>query len=397
MASQASTPPSAVTPTYGSPAIEMERGEGVYLYDTSGKKYLDFAGGIAVNALGHAHPAMIEALTQQAGQLWHTSNLYRIPGQERLARRLTELSFAERVQFCNSGAEAMEGCIKYARRYHFANGQPERWRAITFSASFHGRTLATISAAKGKKLVEGFGPEVDGFDQVSFGNMNEVRAAITPETAMIIAEPIQGEGGIVPAQLGFLAELRAVCDEFGLLLVLDEIQSGYGRTGKLFAHEWAGISPDLRASAKGLGGGFPMGAILSTEEAAKGMVPGTHGTTYGGNPLAMAVGNAVLDVITAPGFLDQVDRNSRAFWEQLKAFEAANSQHIETVRGAGLMLGVKLKQPYAAGEFVNALRELGMTTAPAGDNVVRLLPPLIAQAEHFDEAIQKMTAALAQL
>jgi len=388
---------SFVTPTYGVPALEMDRGEGVYLFDTNGKRYLDFAAGIAVNALGHGHPTLVRALKQQADQLWHTSNLYRIPGQERLAQRLCEASFADRVQFCNSGAEAVEGCVKYARKYQHSIGQAQRYRVITFDGSFHGRTLATIAAAKGKKLVEGFGPEVDGFDLVPFGNLNAVRDAIGDETAAILVEPVQGEGGIRPAHLSFLQDLRATCDEFGLLLIMDEIQCGVGRSGKLFAHEWAGVTPDLMAVAKGIGGGFPMGAILSTLAAAQGMTAGTHGTTYGGNPLAMAVGNALLDEVLADGFLDQVDLVARQLWFALLDLQARHPGMIDQVRGAGLMLGVRLNDTVTNGAVVDALRAGGLLTVPAGDNVVRVLPPLIITPDHVAEAIEIFDTTLSSL
>ena len=390
--------PSSVTPTYGAPAIEMARGDGVYLFDVDGKRYLDFAAGIAVNALGHGHPTLVNALKAQADQLWHTSNLYRIPGQETLAKRLCDATFAERVQFCNSGAEAIEGCIKYARKYHYSRGQGHRNRVITFDGSFHGRTLATIFAAKARKLTEGFGPEVDGFDQVPFGDIDALEAAIGDETGAVLVEPIQGEGGIRPATLAFLRALRSVCDDRGLLLILDEIQCGMGRSGKLFAHEWADVTPDLMAVAKGIGGGFPMGAILSTLEAARGMTAGTHGTTYGGNPLAMAVGNAMLDEVLADGFLVRVDAVARGLWRGLIELQNTyQNKHIDTVRGAGLMLGIKLSAQQDNVSVVSMLRERGLLTVAAGDNVIRILPPLIITDEHVAECLDILDAALMSL
>ena len=298
--------------TYARQNIAFDKGEGAWLVSTTGERYLDFASGIAVNVLGHAHPKLIAALTEQAGKLWHCSNLYRVSGQERLAERLCEATFADKVFFTNSGAEACEGAIKLARRYHFANGHPERWRIVTFKGAFHGRTLATIAAAGNEKYLEGFGEPAPGFDLVAFGDLEAAEKAIGPQTAAIMVEPVQGEGGVRVGSNQFLKGLRKLCDDHGLLLVLDEVQCGMGRTGKLFAYEWAGIEPDVMAVAKGIGGGFPVGCFMATEEAAKGMVPGTHGSTYGGNPLAMAVGNAVLDAVLEPGFLDQVQRHGPA-------------------------------------------------------------------------------------
>ncbi len=286
--------------------VVFERGEGAWLIAKSGERYLDFGSGVAVNALGHAHPKLVAALTEQAQKLWHSSNLYRIDNQERLAERLCQATFADKAFFCNSGAEACEGAIKLARRYHFASGHPERWRIVTFKGAFHGRTLATIAAAGNEKYLEGFGEPAPGFDLVPFNDLEAVEAAIGPETAAIMVEPIQGEGGIRVGAIQWLKDLRRLCDQHGLLLVLDEVQCGMGRTGKLFAHEWADITPDVMAVAKGIGGGFPLGVVLATDEAAKGMVAGTHGSTFGGNPLGTAVGMAVLDAILEPGFLDRV-------------------------------------------------------------------------------------------
>ena len=376
---------SAVMSTYGRYDLAFEKGEGAYLFASDGRRYLDFAAGIAVCSLGHGHPHLVKTLQDQAAKLWHVSNLYHIPDQIRLADRLAAASFADKVFFCSTGLEAMEGAIKLCRRYHFANGAPERWRCVTVEGSFHGRSLATISAAKNPKHLEGFGPEADGFDQAAFGNLNELRAAIGPETAAIIFEPVQGEGGVRPADLDYLRSLREIADEFGVLLLLDEVQCGNGRTGKFFAHEWAGITPDVAAIAKGIGGGFPLGAFMATQEAAKGMVPGTHGSTFGGNPLAVAVGNAVLDVLLEDGFLDNVDRTARAMWDRLQDLVGRYPAVFESVRGAGLMLG--LKCVITAGDMVVALQKEGLLTVPAGDNVVRLLPPLNIDASHVDEAL----------
>ncbi|NNG04226.1 MAG: aspartate aminotransferase family protein [Inquilinus sp.] len=383
----------AVMPTYARADVAFERGEGAYLYATDGRRYLDFASGIAVTCLGHAHPHLVAALQDQAAKLWHTSNLYRVPGQERLARRLVDATFADTVFFTNSGVEAWECAVKVCRKYMSHTGHPKRWRVITVGGAFHGRTLSAIAAAKSEKLVKGFGPVVEGYDQVAFGNLNELRAAITDETAAICIEPVQGEGGVRPAELDYLRALRQICDEFGILLFLDEIQSGYGRTGKLFAHEWAGIAPDVMCAAKGIGGGFPFGACLATEAAAAGMTAGTHGSTYGGNPLAMAVGNAVLDVVLEPGFLERVDRMARLLWDRLCDLAERHPEAIEQVRGAGLLLGVKTVGPN--GDFIARLRDAGMLAVPAADNVVRLLPPLIVGEAEIAEAMKCLEAVCA--
>jgi acetylornithine/N-succinyldiaminopimelate aminotransferase len=375
----------ALMPTYARSPYAFERGEGAYLYTADGRRYLDFASGIAVNALGHSHPHLVAALTEQARKLWHVSNLYRIPEGERLAARLTEATFADRVFFSNSGAEAVEGMIKLARRYQHQAGHPERTRIITCAGAFHGRTLATLAAAGNPKYLEGYGPPVEGFDQVAFGNLNELRAAIGGQTAAILVEPVQGEGGVRPASLDYLRALRATCDEFGLLLLFDEVQCGLGRTGKFLAHEWAGIAPDAAALAKGLGGGFPIGAILATEKAAAPMTVGSHGSTFGGNPLAMAVGNAVLDVILADGFLEQVDRRARRLWDRLEEVVARHPKVLAEVRGAGLLIGLRAVVPN--GDLVTRLREQGLLTAAAAENVVRILPPLILDDSHIGEAI----------
>ena len=372
-------------PTYARTPVAFERGEGPYLFDTEGRRYLDFGAGIAVNALGHVHPHLVSALTEQAARLWHVSNLYEIPESARLARRLADHSFADQVFFCNSGAEAMEGVIKLARRYHYHAGHPERFRIITCEGAFHGRTLTTLSAAQNPKHIEGFGPITEGFDQVAFGNLNELRAAITPETGAILVEPIQGEGGVREASLDYLAGLRAVCDEFDLLLLFDEVQTGMGRTGRLFAYQWSDIAPDAMGLAKGLGGGFPLGAFLATEKAAAGMTAGLHGSTFGGNPLAMAVGNAVLDVLLEDGFLDRVDRLARRFRAGLEDLAARHPRVLDEVRGAGLLLGLHCVAPNS--ELVARLQDQGLLTVPAAENVVRLLPPLIAERSHIEAAL----------
>ncbi len=378
----------AVMPTYARADLAFERGEGPYLYSTDGRRFLDFCGGIAVDVLGHAHPHLVECLRDQAGKLWHVSNLYRIPGQEKLAERLAETSFADLVFFCNSGAEAVEGGLKLCRKYHSANGNPERWRMIACSDSFHGRTLATIAAANNEKHTDGFGPQTEGFDTVPFGNLNVLRTAITGETAGILVEPIQGEGGIHPADMDYLRGLRQVADEFGLLLFFDEVQCGIGRTGKLWAHEWAGITPDVMAIAKGLGGGFPVGAFLATSEAAKGMTAGTHGSTFGGNPLAMAVGNAVLDVLLEDGFLAHVEQTGRYLTDKLADLVSRHGAVFTEARGVGLMQGVVCGPDFGA--ISNKLTDEGLLTVGAAGNVIRLLPPLTIEESHVDEAVAIM-------
>jgi acetylornithine/N-succinyldiaminopimelate aminotransferase len=382
---------SAMMPTYARAKLSFERGEGVWLYTADGERYLDFGGGIAVSSVGHSHPHLVHALTEQAKKLWHTSNVYTIPEGETLAKRLTDLTFADVVFFTNSGAEALEGSIKTARKYHSANGHPERFRIITFEGAFHGRTLATIAAGGQKKYLEGFGPASPGFDQVPFGDHKALEAVITPETAAILVEPIQGEGGVrvIPTQC--LRGLRDMCDKHGLLLIFDEVQSGVGRTGKLFAHEWSGITPDIMAVAKGIGGGFPMGAFMATTEAAKGMTAGTHGSTYGGNPLAMAVGNAVLDIVAEPAFLAKVEQTALLLKQRLAELKDRFPSVIAEIRGKGLLVGIRTIVPNT--DLVAELREQKMLTIGAGDNVVRLLPPLTADESDVGEAVKRIEAA----
>jgi acetylornithine/N-succinyldiaminopimelate aminotransferase len=392
---RAQTVTSHLLPTYARVNLAFERGEGVWLVATNGERYLDFTSGVAVNALGHAHPHMIAALTAQAQKVWHVSNLYEVPEAERVAQRLCDASFADVVFFCNSGAEAMECTIKMARKYHAANGAPERYRIITFEGAFHGRTLATLAAGGQKKYLDGFGPVVDGFDQVPFGNLEATKAAITRETGAILIEPIMGEGGVRVVEPSFLRALREHCDQHGLLLLLDEVQTGMGRTGELFAHQRVGIEPDIMALAKALGGGFPVGACLAKREAAKGMTAGTHGSTFGGNPLAMSAANAVLDVMLEPGFLDRVRRTGLFFKQRLAEIKDRYPSVISEVRGEGLLVGVRASMP--AGELVDALRAEKMIAVAAGDNVVRLLPPLIISEQEIAEGIQRLDRACARL
>ncbi len=382
----------AVMPTYARQDIVFERGEGSWLIATDGQRFLDFGSGVAVNALGHANPRLIAALMEQAGKVWHTSNLYRVAGQERLAGRLVSASFADHVFFCNSGAEACEGAIKTARRYHFVNGSPERNRIITFEGSFHGRTLATLAAAGNSKYLEGFGPDMPGFDILPVGDRAAIEGRIGAETAAIMIEPVQGEGGVRVVPVDELRWLRELCDKHGLLLVLDEVQTGMGRTGKLFAYEWSGIAPDVMAVAKGIGGGFPLGAVLATHEAAKGMTAGMHGSTFGGNPLAMAVANAVLDEITAPGFLDGVALKAARLKQELARLKDESDGAVLEVRGLGLLTGLRVKP--AAADVVKAALTEGLLTVGAGDNVVRLLPPLNVSDEEITEAVARLARAL---
>ncbi len=387
----------ALMPTYNRADLAFERGEGAWLWTTDGRRFLDFGAGIATSSLGHGHPHLVRALAEQAARVMHVSNLYRVPQAEELAARHVANSFADSVFFCNSGAEANEGMIKAMRKAMAETGRPERFRIITFEGAFHGRTLAMLAATGNPKYLEGFGPRVDGFDQVPFGNMNAVRDAIGPATAGILIEPVQGEGGVRPAELRFLRELRATCDEFGLLLGLDEVQIGMGRSGKLWAHQWAGIEPDVMSSAKGIGGGFPLGAILAKEHVAKHLKPGTHGTTYGGNPLACAAGNAVLDVMLAPGFLDRVDRVARHLWRGFLDLAARHPLVVEEVRGAGLLLGLKLRPEVNNGEMQSACVAEGLLTVAAGMNVLRVAPPLVITEAEADLALEMLDRACRRL
>ena len=386
---------SHLLPTYARVDLAFERGEGAWLIAENGERYLDFAAGVAVNSLGHAHPRLVKALTEQAERLWHVSNLYRIPEGERLAARLCAASFADLVFFGNSGAEAMELAIKIARKYHAANGAPERFRIITFEGAFHGRTLATLAAGGQKKYLEGFGPVAEGFDQVPFADLEAAKRAIGPATAAILVEPVQGEGGVRVPPPAFLRGLRKLADEHGLMLVLDEVQTGIGRTGELFGYMHSGVEPDIMAIAKGIGGGFPMGACLTTAEAGKGMTPGTHGSTFGGNPLAMAVGNAVLDVVLEEGFLDRVRQNGLLFKQRLAELRDRYPSVIAEVRGEGYLVGLRAVPPSA--QLVDALRAEGLLTVGSGENVVRLLPPLIAGDAEIAEAVARIDRACARL
>jgi acetylornithine/N-succinyldiaminopimelate aminotransferase len=378
-------------PTYARADLAFEQGQGAYLISTTGERYLDFASGIAVTALGHSHPHLVETLVTQGRKLWHTSNLFQIPEQTRLAERLVANSFADTVFFGNSGAEAGELAIKLARRYQYETGHPERYRIIGCRGAFHGRTLATLAAAGNEKYLKGYDPIVEGFDHVAFDNLNELRAKIGLETAGIIVEPVQGEGGIRPASPDYLKGLRAAADEFGLVLIFDEVQCGMGRTGKLWAYEWSGVTPDVMMVAKGLGGGFPVGACLATEKIGAVMGPGAHGSTFGGNTLAMAIGNAVLDVMLAPGFLDNVEARARALRAGLDAVAARHPKVLSGVRGAGLILGLQCLVPNT--ELVDRLRQHKLLAVGAGDNVVRLVPPLIIGADEIAEACAAIDAA----
>ena len=381
----------ALMPTYARENLAFERGEGAWLITADQRRFLDFGAGIATSSLGHGHPHLTQAIAEQAGRVMHVSNLYRVPQAERLAQRLVDASFADSVFFCNSGAEANEGMVKMLRRAMSQTGRPERWRMLCFDGAFHGRTLAMLSATGNPKYLAGFGPVVDGFDHVPFGNMNAVRDAITPETAGILVEPIQGEGGVRAAPLGFLRDLRAACDEWGIFLALDEVQCGMGRTGKLFAHEHAGIVPDAVSAAKGIAGGFPMGAILARESLARHLTPGTHGTTFGGNPLAAAAGNAVLDVLLAPGFLDQVAARGARLRDGLQDLAHATPAVFNGVRGVGLMLGIECAVPNT--ELQEAAVAEGLLTVAAGQNVLRLVPPLTLTEQDCDEGIQRLRRA----
>ena len=381
----------ALMPVYPRCGVRPVRGEGAYLYGERGEKYLDFASGIAVNCLGHGHPKLVKAIADQAATLMHVSNLYGSAQGEHFAQRLIDATFADTVFFTNSGAEAVECAIKTARRYHFANGHPERHDLITFDTAFHGRTLGTISATNQPKMRDGFEPLLPGFKYASFNDLAGALALIDGNTAGFLLEPIQGEGGIRPATQEFLQGLRKACDEHGLLLVLDEVQAGYGRTGKLFAHELYGITPDIMAVAKGIGGGFPLGACLATEAAAAGMTPGTHGSTYGGSLLAMAAGNAVLDVMLEPGFLERVREAGLKLKQKLAAVVDLHPEVFQEVRGEGLMLGLKCRRPPAA--MVAAMRDQHLLVVGAGDDVVRFLPALVVSDAEIDEAVARTEAA----
>ena len=382
-------------PTFARVDLAFERGEGVWLMTKDGERYLDFTSGVAVNALGHAHPQLVAALTEQAQKLWHVSNLYEIPEDDRAAQRLCEASFADVVFFCNSGAEAVECAIKTARKWHAVNGRPERYRIITFEGAFHGRTLATLAAGGQKKYLDGFGPVVEGFDQVPFGDLEAVKGAIGDGTAAIMIEPLMGEGGVRVFEPSFLRALRELCDRHGLLLIFDEVQTGMGRTGDLFAYQHTGVTPDIMSLAKALGGGFPVGACLATREAAMGMTPGTHGSTFGGNPLAMSAVNATLDVMLAPGFFDHVKRIAILLKQRLAEIKDRYPSVIAEVRGEGLLVGLRAVVP--AAELVNATRAEKMLTVGAGDNVVRLLPPLIISEQEMAEGIARLESACAKL
>lgn len=396
---QAIVDKSHLFPTYAQPAVRFARGKGVYLYDENDVEYFDFTSGIAVNSLGHCHPHLLEALTNQANLLWHTSNIFPIEGQAKLADRLCAASFAEAAFFTNSGTEALECAFKSARRFHYANGQAERVDILTFEGAFHGRTLAAIAAGGQAKYLEGFGPKTPGFISLPFGDHDALKQALTDTTAAILIEPIQGEGGIRAVPHQCLRGLRSLCDEHGLLLIYDEVQTGVGRTGKLFAHQWAcadgDATPDLMAIAKGIGGGFPVGACLARQHVAEHMTAGTHGTTFGGNPLAMAVGNAVLDVILADGFLDEVQGKSLVLKQLLAEIVDGFPEIVETIRGTGFLTGLKARIPNT--EIIAAFREERLLAVGAGDNVVRILPPLTASEEELREGCARMRAALEKL
>lgn len=385
----------SVLPTYNRAPLEFVKGEGSWLFEADGRRFLDLGSGIAVNALGHAHPKLVEVLSNQAQNLWHVSNLYKIPQQEKLADLLVEHTFADTVFFTNSGTEACELAVKMARKYFYEKDQPERVEIITFDGSFHGRSSAGIAAAGTEKMVKGFGPLLPGFVHLTFGDMDGLTNAITDHTAAVLIEPVQGEGGIRPVPDAEMKALRQICDDAGILLILDEVQCGVGRTGKLFAHEWAGITPDIMMVAKGIGGGFPLGAVLATEAAASAMTAGTHGSTYGGNPLGCAVGCAVMDHVTAPDFLAEVNRKASLLRQRLEGLVAAHPQVFEEVRGVGLMLGIRCKAPNT--DVVAAGYDAQVLTVPAADNVVRLLPPLNITDDEIAEAMTRLDAAATQI
>ena len=381
----------ALLPNYTRANLAFERGEGAWLWTTDGRRFLDFGSGIATASLGHGNKHLADAIAEQAHKVMHVSNLYRIPQAEKLAERLVANSFADSVLFCNSGAEANEGMIKMMRKTMFNEGKPERYRLICFEGAFHGRTLGALAATGNAKYLEGFGPPAEGFDHVPFNNLNAVRDKIGAGTAGIIVEPLQGEGGVRPAHLQFLKDLRSTCDEFGILLGMDEVQSGMGRTGKLFAHEWAGIEPDVVAAAKGIGGGFPLGAVLAKERAAKNLTPGTHGTTFGGNPLACAAGNAVLDVILAPGFLDEVTRKGQLLWDGMAAIGRDFPTVFEDHRGSGLLQGLKCVIP--VGTVQEACTAEGLMAITAGENTLRIAPPLVVTDADIAEGLAMLRRA----
>ena len=385
---------SPLMPVYTRCEVRPVRGEGPYLYGENGEKYLDFAAGIAVNILGHGHPHLTEAIQKQAGTLMHVSNLYGSPQQEAFAKRLIDLTFADTVFFTNSGVEAVECAIKTARRYHYAKGNPHKRDLITFSNAFHGRTMGAISATNQVKMIEGFAPLLPGFKVVEFNDLEAALAAVDENTAGFLLEPVQGEGGIRPASKHFIQGLREFADANDLMLVLDEVQSGVARTGTLYAYEQYGITPDIMASAKGIGGGFPMGACLATENAASGMVVGTHGSTYGGNPLAMAAGQAVFDIVASEEFLAEVRQKGERLRSALEQMIPNHDHLFDSVRGMGLMLGIKMKTDSRA--FVNWLRSRGLLTVAAGDNVMRILPPLNIEEHHIREFVDTLSAAAAE-
>ena len=386
---------SSVLPTYARAPLSFTKGKGSWLIEADGTRYLDLGAGIAVNALGHANPDLVAALTEQAGKLWHTSNLYQIPNQQRLADLLVEHTFADTVFFTNSGTEAAELAIKMARKYWYDKGQPERVNIITFAGSFHGRSTGAISASGGEKMVKGMGPLLPGFIHLPFGDHDALRAAVDDKTAAILVEPIQGEGGIRPMSDACLKGMRDLCDATGTLLILDEVQCGMGRTGKLFAHEWAGITPDIMMVAKGIGGGFPLGAVLATENAASGMTAGTHGSTYGGNPLACAVGTRVMEIIADDAFLAEVNRKAALFRQGLESLVASHPKVFEAVRGQGFMLGLKCVAPNT--DIVKAGYAKHVITVPAADNVIRLLPALNIPDADIAEALTRLDATAAEV
>ncbi|KGJ16558.1 aspartate aminotransferase family protein [Paracoccus sanguinis] len=385
----------AVLPTYNRAPLAFERGEGAWAITADGARYLDLGAGIAVNALGHANPDLVAALTAQAGRIWHVSNLYQIPEQQRLAEMLVDKTFADTVFVTNSGTEAAELAIKMVRHYWFHHGQPERIEILTFEGAFHGRSTGAIAAAGSEKMVKGFGPLMPGFRQLPWGDIAALKAAISDTTAAVMLEPVQGEGGIRPLPEADLREIRALCDQTGALMVLDEVQCGMGRTGKLFAHEWAGITPDIMMVAKGIGGGFPLGAVLATEQAAEGMVAGTHGSTYGGNPLACAVGAKVMEIVADDAFLAEVRRKGGLMRQKLEGLVAAHPEVFEAVRGEGLMLGLKCK--VAPADVVKAGYAEHLLTVPAADNVLRLLPPLTITDDEIGEAVARLDRAAGRL